>query len=38
MYIHDPHTEFVVGCAWSLFEEGVLASCSWDSTISVFHI
>ncbi|TFK39837.1 WD40-repeat-containing domain protein [Crucibulum laeve] len=24
--IHDPHTEFVVGCGWSLYEEGVLAS------------
>ncbi|KAK2463554.1 hypothetical protein APHAL10511_004305 [Amanita phalloides] len=21
MYIHDPHTEFVVGCGWSLYEE-----------------
>jgi peroxin-7 len=28
--IHDAHSEFVVGgCAWSLFEEGVLATCSW---------
>ncbi|KAI0033911.1 WD40-repeat-containing domain protein [Vararia minispora EC-137] len=30
MRIHDAHTEFVVGCAWSLFDEGVLATASWD--------
>ncbi|TFL05218.1 WD40 repeat-like protein [Pterulicium gracile] len=38
MHIHDPHTEFVVGCAWSIYEEGVLASCSWDSKLNVFRI
>ncbi|KAI0079373.1 WD40 repeat-like protein [Panus rudis PR-1116 ss-1] len=38
LYIHDPHTEFVVGCAWSLYDEGVLATCSWDRTVHVFHI
>ena len=38
VYIHDSHTEFVVGCAWSLYEEGVLASCSWDCRVNVFHI
>jgi peroxin-7 len=38
MYIHDPHTEFVVGCGWSLHEEGVLASCGWDSRLNVFRI
>lgn len=38
VYIHDPHTEFVVGCGWSLYEEGVLATCSWDSRVNVFHI
>ncbi|KAM6497107.1 WD40-repeat-containing domain protein [Amanita muscaria] len=26
MHIHDSHTEFVVGCGWSLYEEGVIAS------------
>ncbi|KAI0061005.1 WD40 repeat-like protein [Artomyces pyxidatus] len=36
--IHDGHTEFVVGCAWSLYEEGVLASCSWDSNLHVFRV
>ncbi|KDQ61514.1 hypothetical protein JAAARDRAFT_704850 [Jaapia argillacea MUCL 33604] len=38
LYIHDPHTEFVVGCGWSLYEEGVLASCSWDSRLNVFRV
>ncbi|KIJ34805.1 hypothetical protein M422DRAFT_233207 [Sphaerobolus stellatus SS14] len=38
IHIHDAHTEFVVGCAWSLFEEGVLASCSWDSRLNVYRV
>ncbi|KAF9006103.1 peroxin 7 [Cyathus striatus] len=38
MHIHDPHTEFVVGCGWSLYEENVLATCSWDSRLNVFRI
>ncbi|RPD59058.1 WD40 repeat-like protein [Lentinus tigrinus ALCF2SS1-7] len=38
MYIHDQHTEFVVGCGWSLYEEGVLASCSWDCRLNVFRV
>ncbi|KAL4246355.1 WD repeat peroxin-7 family protein [Abortiporus biennis] len=38
IHIHDPHTEFVVGCAWSLYDEGVLASCSWDCRVNVFHV
>jgi len=36
--IHDAHTEFVVGCAWSLFEEGILATCSWDSKLNIFRV
>ncbi|KAL4072790.1 WD40 repeat-like protein [Scleroderma yunnanense] len=31
IHIHDPHTEFVAGCCWSLFDEGLLASCGWDA-------
>ncbi|CEH13233.1 Peroxisomal targeting signal type 2 receptor [Ceraceosorus bombacis] len=27
---HDAHTEFVVGMAWSLFQQGVVATCAWD--------
>lgn len=38
VYIHDPHTEFVVGCAWSLYEERVLATCSWDCRVNVFRV
>lgn len=38
MHIHDPHTEFVVGCAWSLYDEGLLASCSWDCRLNVFRL
>lgn len=30
---HEGHTEFVVGAAWSLFEPGLLATCSWDQTV-----
>ncbi|TKY84661.1 hypothetical protein EX895_006563 [Sporisorium graminicola] len=29
--IHETHTEFVVGVAWSLFQEGLVASTAWDS-------
>ncbi|TDL26118.1 WD40 repeat-like protein [Rickenella mellea] len=35
--IHDTHTEFVVGCAWSLYEDGVLASCAWDGRVCVYR-
>jgi len=35
--IHDSHTEFVAGCAWSLYDEGTLASCSWDHSVHVFR-
>ncbi|KAF8329335.1 WD40 repeat-like protein [Cantharellus anzutake] len=35
--IHDKHTEFVTGCAWSLYEEGLLASCSWDHSVHLFR-
>ncbi|KAK0466959.1 WD40 repeat-like protein [Desarmillaria tabescens] len=38
VYIHDPHTEFVVGCGWSLYEEGVLATCAWDSRLNIFRV
>jgi len=38
LYIHDPHTEFVVGCSWSLYDEGVLASCAWDARLNIFRV
>ena len=31
--VRSEHTEFVVGVAWSYFQEGVLASCSWDQSV-----
>ena len=34
--IHDPHTEFVAGCSWSLFDAHLLASCGWDGRLFVF--
>lgn len=37
VYIHDGHTEFVAGCAWSLYEEGMLASCGWDSRLALYR-
>ncbi|KAF8581541.1 WD40 repeat-like protein [Ramaria rubella] len=38
LHIHDAHTEFVVGCAWSLYDEGLLASCSWDCKVNVYRV
>lgn len=37
LHIHDPHTEFVAGCGWSLYDEGLLASCGWDGRLNVFQ-
>ena len=34
----DNHTEFVVGVDFSFFEEGRLATASWDRTVAVFNI
>ncbi|GAA5942067.1 uncharacterized protein JCM15063_004290 [Sporobolomyces koalae] len=31
--VWDRHQEFVVGCAWSLFDPGLVASCSWDQEV-----
>ncbi|KAG1881092.1 WD40-repeat-containing domain protein [Suillus subluteus] len=30
LQVHDPHTEFAAGCSWSLYDEGLIASCGWD--------
>lgn len=35
--IYDGHTEFVVGAAWSLYEEGLLATCSWDQEVHLWR-
>ena len=34
----DNHTEFVVGVDFSLFEEGLMATASWDRTVAVYNI
>ena len=34
----DNHSEFVVGLDFSMFEEGKLASASWDKSVAVFSI
>merc|ERR1712129_138935 len=33
---YDQHTEFVVGCAFNLFVENLIATCSWDEKCCVF--
>lgn len=33
----DHHSEFVLGVDWSLFEENVLATASWDRTVCVWN-
>ncbi|BGP07560.1 hypothetical protein JCM10049v2_003398 [Rhodotorula toruloides] len=35
--VWDRHTEFVVGVAWSLYEEGLVASCSWDQEVHLWR-
>ncbi|KAH7890860.1 WD40 repeat-like protein [Phlebopus sp. FC_14] len=37
LYIQDSHTEFVAGCSWSFYDEGILASCGWDGRLHVFR-
>jgi peroxin-7 len=34
--VHDQHTEFIMGTAWALFDEGLLASCAWDQEVHLF--
>ena len=34
---YNHHSEFVLGLEWSLFQEGTLASCGWDSWMHVWH-
>ncbi|KAG2757146.1 WD40 repeat-like protein [Suillus brevipes Sb2] len=37
LQVHDPHTEFAAGCSWSLYDEGLIASCGWDGKLFVFQ-
>jgi peroxin-7 len=34
--VHDAHTEFVVGLAWGLFQEGLVASTAWDMSVHLW--
>lgn len=34
----DTHTEFVVGVDFSLFSEGLIASCGWDQMLHLWHM
>ena len=34
----DHHSEFVVGIDFNLFQEGMVAACSWDDITEVFHL
>lgn len=34
----DHHTEFVVGLGFNLFREGMVATASWDESVSVFPL
>ena len=34
----DNHAEFVVGLDFSLFQEGLMATASWDKSVAVFCI
>lgn len=35
-YIYAGHSEFVVGLAWSLFQPGLIASTSWDTSTQLW--
>ena len=34
----DEHTEFVIGCDWNVFNEGLLATCGWDEQLLIYRI
>ncbi|WVF66550.1 hypothetical protein IAT40_001290 [Kwoniella sp. CBS 6097] len=38
LFQHTPHTEFVMGLAWSLFEPGYLVDASWDQEVHVMSV
>lgn len=35
--MYGEHREFVIGMNWSLYEPGVLATCSWDQEVHVWR-
>jgi WD40 repeat protein len=34
---YEDHTEFVLGVDFNLFNDGQIATCSWDETVRVFR-
>ncbi|OCF38310.1 hypothetical protein I317_07924 [Kwoniella heveanensis CBS 569] len=38
LFQHTPHTEFIMGMAWSLFEPGYLVDASWDQEIHMMPV
>jgi len=34
----ENHTEFAVGCDFSMFVEGLVASCGWDNSVAVWKL
>ncbi|KAH9823083.1 peroxisomal targeting signal 2 receptor [Melampsora americana] len=34
--VHNIHTEFVIGLAWSLYHPGLIATASWDQQIHIW--
>ena len=38
VFVHDAHTEFVTGLAWSLFDPFVLTTCGWDYKVNLINL
>ncbi|KNE65072.1 hypothetical protein AMAG_10736 [Allomyces macrogynus ATCC 38327] len=38
VWMSGVHTEFVLGCDWSLFHRGRLATCGWDGLVAVHQL
>ncbi|TIA91460.1 hypothetical protein E3P99_01052 [Wallemia hederae] len=38
VFVHDAHTEFVTGLAWSLFDPFVLTTCGWDYKVNLVNL
>ncbi|PWA00734.1 hypothetical protein BB558_003211 [Smittium angustum] len=37
MFVHEPHTEFVFGMDWSLFNKNLMVSYAWDEQVHLFE-
>ncbi|KAI8823995.1 WD40-repeat-containing domain protein [Fimicolochytrium jonesii] len=38
VWVHEGHTEFVVGVDWSMWGKGVVATCAWDEWVNVVGV